>query len=63
MDSLDEGTGRLDEQLGVVSGRNPLMIGFNFIKIMFSFSGKITTAAQCDSFPALHFILGCGHQV
>ena len=72
MDSLDEGSGRLDEQLGVV--RKILNLSalvfitrsifiFTFCFIFSSFSGKIIAAAQCYSLPALYLLVGRGYQV
>ena len=70
MDSLDEGSGRLDEQLGVVRkilNLSPFVFItrfiFTFCFIFSSFSGKITAAAQCDSLPALYILIGRGYQV
>ena len=70
MDSLDEGSGRLDEQLGVVRkilNLSPFVFItrfiFTFCFIFSSFSGKITAAAQCYSLPALYILLGRGYQV
>ena len=63
MDSLDEGSGRLDEQLGVVRKILNLSALVFITRFIFTFSGKITAAAQCYSLPALYLLVGRGYQV